>query len=295
MAGLFRLNCDEPSLVTADAYVRYITAAHMLAPLEVPPLCFLVYSDRVVEAAVRRWPHTRLDIGSRRPTHVFIARTPERSFGIVAPQYGPAMAAVALEELIALGFRSFVSLGTVGAIRSAGEAWPRIGDTLLPVEALRYEGTSDHYLPRRAKATASTRLVRVLARAFARAEHPVTTCVVATTGALYRETRSMLTEALRHGAIAVDMETAALFAVGQRRGVEVASVLYVSDVIVLDPAPSNAPWELRCASREVGRVEAAAFDVLVSIVGALATGDREARPARRRGGARAEAKGGPRS
>jgi len=56
-----------------------------------------------------------VDIGSRKPTLVYYFAGEGVAFGMVAPQYGDAMAATTLEELIALGFRSFFSVGTAGA------------------------------------------------------------------------------------------------------------------------------------------------------------------------------------
>ncbi len=55
-----------------------------------------------------------------------------------------------------------------------------------------------------------------------------------TTDAVYRENRSRMQGLVRQGALGVEMEASALFAVGAYRGVRVASLLVVSDELAGD-------------------------------------------------------------
>lgn len=59
-------------------------------------------------------------------------------FGIGAP-----VAAVLLEELIALGTRRFISIGTAGSL----QRFCPVGHTIVCERAVRDEGVSHHYLP----------------------------------------------------------------------------------------------------------------------------------------------------
>ena len=64
-------------------------------------------------------------------------------FAVIASPMGAPMAVMLLEQLIALGARRLLYLGFCGALVPSY----RIGDLFLPVQAIREEGTSYHYLP----------------------------------------------------------------------------------------------------------------------------------------------------
>ena len=73
---------------------------------------------------------------------------------------GPS-AAIAMEELAALGAHTFLRIGTCGGIHLAVEP----GDLVLATGAVRQEGTSQEYAPLAYPATADYRAVRALDRA----------------------------------------------------------------------------------------------------------------------------------
>ena len=154
---------------------------------------------------------------------------------------GPS-AAIVLQELIALGARRAIRVGTCGAL-DAGLA---LGDLLVAREALAADGTS-RALGAGELVAADPQLTAALERAAVTlsADRPasspgatsgessspvVTTTVVSTD--LFYEPDAKREDAWRAaGAAAVEMEAATLFAIGAREAVPVACVLIVSDVI----------------------------------------------------------------
>jgi uridine phosphorylase len=154
---------------------------------------------------------------------------------------GPS-AAIVLEELCDLGVRRAVRVGTCGALDAGLEP----GDLVVAREALCGDGTS------RALGAGD----RVPAPGGLEPEGRAG-LVVSTD--LFYDPDPARAEAWRAaGALAVEMETAALFTVGARRGIEVASVLAVSDLLAggrrrIDDAG------LAAASSRVGRAGAAAL------------------------------------
>ena len=153
---------------------------------------------------------------------------------------GPS-AAIVLEELIDLGVRRAVRVGTCGAL-DAGLA---LGDLVVADEVLAADGTS------RALAAGER-----IAPPGSLAPEGRRGLVVSTD--LFYDPDPQREEAWRRaGAIAIEMETAALFAVGERRGIEVASVLAVSDLLV--PERERIDDEgLEVAAKRVGRAGLAA-------------------------------------
>jgi uridine phosphorylase len=142
------------------------------------------------------------------------------SFGIGAP------AAVAVfEELIALGPRKFVSVGTAGSLQKD----IRIGDLIVCEQAIRDEGTSHHYLKASKYSRASRHMTERIVKSlnFLKRKHRIGTSW--TIDAPYRETLTEVKRYQREGVATVEMEAAALFAVAAYRQVEMGAMFTVSD------------------------------------------------------------------
>lgn len=141
-------------------------------------------------------------------------------FGIGAPG-----ATVVLDELIALDVQRFLSIGTAGTLQKDLE----IGDIVVCDRAIRDEGTSHHYLPPEKYAHASPAMTARLQAALRSTGTPYTVGTSWTTDAPYRETVAEVRHYQEEGVLTVEMEAAALFAVAAYRGVEMGSLLTVSD------------------------------------------------------------------
>lgn len=163
-----------------------------------------------------------------------------RKLGIGAP------AAVAtLEELIALGARDIVVVGTGGSLQPALP----IGSFVLPTGAIREDGASFHYAPAGSELTPDETLAQALAEAIVAQGGVVTFGPVWTTDAPYRETRSKVAAYGAMGALAVEMEASALFALAQFRGVRLALLLAISDELFHEWRPGFHSAELRAAKK----------------------------------------------
>ena len=146
----------------------------------------------------------------------------ERLF-LAGPAVGAPMAVICLEKLIALGARRIVLYGWCGSLTPT----LRIGDCLMPTDALSEEGTSAHYQP--APAPVTDGLHEKLRAGLISLGHVPREGPIWTTDAVYRETRDKVAAYGARGILAVDMEYAALRTVAGFRGVSLAAVLLVSD------------------------------------------------------------------
>jgi uridine phosphorylase len=130
---------------------------------------------------------------------------------------GPS-SAIVLEELCDLGLETAVRVGTCAALDD-GLA---VGELVVAEEVLCADGTS-RALGAPDRLPADPQLTTRLAA------HAARTGVVASTDVLYGRDPNRRKEWRRQAqAIAVDMETAALFAVAARRGIRIASGLGVT-------------------------------------------------------------------
>jgi uridine phosphorylase len=144
------------------------------------------------------------------------------NFGVGAPA-----AAVMLEELIAFGARRFISVGTAGSL--VADLPP--GSLVLCDSAFRDEGTSYHYLPGGGPVYPSEALTSSLRRALERRGLAFRPGPAWTTDAIYRETAAEVGLHAGKGALVVEMEAAALFAVARFRACLLASCFSVSDTL----------------------------------------------------------------
>jgi DeoD family purine-nucleoside phosphorylase len=134
---------------------------------------------------------------------------------------GPS-AAIVLHELVALGARRAIRVGTCGALNGALS----LGELLVAGEAIAADGTS-RALGAGERIAGDAELTQALATPQRRMPQRI----VSTD--LFYEPDATREQAWREaGAVAVEMEAAALFAAAKRLPVQVACLLTVSDLLV---------------------------------------------------------------
>ena len=135
---------------------------------------------------------------------------------------GGSSAAIAIEELRAIGVRAMIRIGSCGALQ---EDIP-LGTLILANGAIRDEGTSKAYADIRFPAVPDTELLGHCIAAAKALEAPHRVGIVHSHESFYIDTNDA--ESARWssmGALGADMETAALFTVGSIRGIRTASIL----------------------------------------------------------------------
>ncbi len=213
---------DEPILSAADLLTQRWRTGH--APKVPPPHTVIIgYQHSTMAALLKRYRHVKVD-GFSGDLHLL--KTRGQPFGVLHPGGpGAPIIATALEELIAFGARRFVSIGLAGGLQSELQA----GDVVIANRALRDEGTSYHYLPPARSVEADPALLQRLSAALS-AQHLVHSVGASwTTDAPYRETRRQVEAHRAEGVKTVEMEAAALFAVGQRLNAPTAAIFIIGD------------------------------------------------------------------
>jgi uridine phosphorylase len=177
----------------------------------VPPGCLLDFDGELVELLVSTgrgkqdpsWPcyHTKL----------FRWRREDTEYGIIGGTVGAPYAVLVAEELFATGCRALISISSAGLI-AENLAPPFF---LLIERALRDEGTSHHYLPPKRFVSPDPALVAFVERRLADFPAPVRKGTSWTTDAPFRETKRLIASRRSEGIVSVEMEAAALLAMGE--------------------------------------------------------------------------------
>jgi len=144
---------------------------------------------------------------------------------------GSAMAATVMDLLSAINPKAALFLGKCGGLKKT-----KVGDLILPIAAIRGEGTSDDYCPPEIPALPSFRLQRAVSSTIKKHELDYWTGTVYTTNRRVWEHDEKFKEYLREiRTMGVDMETATIFVVGFMNGIPHGALLLVSDN-PMDPA-----------------------------------------------------------
>jgi len=217
----------SPSVFAPTALLREARRQKRLAAIDVPPLCILDPDGDIVRRLRQTgraqpfvgWPcyHTDLDAFG----------VGEKTVGIVGRAVGSPFAVLVAEELFASGCRFLLSITSAGQITPVGQP-PYF---VIIDRALRDEGTSYHYAPPAEFSEAEPRLVAAARQAIDRNGLHAVVGASWTTDAPFRETAAAIDWARGKGALAVEMEAAALYAFARAAGAAVLCLAHVTNTM----------------------------------------------------------------
>lgn len=197
----------------------------------IPPGCLLDMDGELVERLVTSsravaepaWPcfHTKL----------YRWQGGEVEVGVVGGTVGASFAVLVAEELFASGCEALVSISSAGLV--AATAPPPF--FVLIDRALRDEGTSYHYLPPARYAEADAALTDAVARALAGTATALVRGASWTTDAPFRESSTLIASRRAEGILAVEMEAAALLAMGRALQRPVTCLAHVTNAMATRP------------------------------------------------------------
>ena len=137
---------------------------------------------------------------------------------------GSAPAAQFMDWLIGYGVEKIISTGTCGVLANIEE-----NAFLVPVRALRDEGTSYHYASPSRYMDVHIEAVSAIEQVLEQLGIPYEEVMTWSTDGFYRETAEKVAYRKEEGCAVVEMECAALAAVAQLRGVVWGQLLFTAD------------------------------------------------------------------
>lgn len=139
---------------------------------------------------------------------------------------GSPMAATMMDLLTAIQPKAVLFLGKCGGLKKKN----KIGDLILPIAAIRGEGTSNDYLPAEVPALPSFALQKAISTTIRDHSRDYWTGTVYTTNRRVWEHDKSFKKYLKTlRAMAVDMETATIFTTGFANKIPTGAILLVSD------------------------------------------------------------------
>jgi uridine phosphorylase len=204
-----------------------------IAPGEMPELVLLPGDPdraRLIAEGFFEYP---MEVAKKREYWSFKGTYNGVPVGVCSTGIGCPSAAIAIEELIKIGCKVFVRVGTSGAISPNAKA----GDVIIFTGAVRDDGTSRQYVPLEFPAVADPSLVLALTEAAKKRDASYFVGIGHTKDSFYSEFPGMTAnpeetkdhwEAMKNAnVLATEMESAALFVIGTLRDVKVGTICVI--------------------------------------------------------------------
>ncbi len=140
--------------------------------------------------------------------------------------FGSPNAATVMDLLSAVNPNAVLFLGKCGGLKKKN----KLGDLILPIAAIRSDGTSNDYLPNEVPALPAFQLQSAISAAITKYNKEYWTGTVYTTNRRVWEYDDRFKKYLvKTRAMAIDMETATIFTVGFANEIPTGALLLVSD------------------------------------------------------------------
>ena len=169
---------------------------------------------------------------------------------VQATGMGCPSAAIVIEELVMLGAKKILRVGTCGGL----QPHHALGDMIVALTAVPQDGTTQTYVREPHCPTASFELVHAAVHAAKELGQPIHVGPVVSSDVFYNPDGGQYQRWSERGILGVEMEAAILFTLGALRKVHAGCLLTVSDIVVEGEFTRISDDDLRAAVDRMTRV-----------------------------------------
>lgn len=219
---------EIPILEYDDSCTSVIMPTHEKLALHLPERAVFAFLgsriDRFAEQRAAQCVGEFVSITKKYP--IYMLEHEGKKICLCQAPVGAAAATQILDWLIGYGVKKVIAVGSCGALLKLPE-----NTFMIPVKALRDEGTSYHYLPPSRYVELNRRVRQSMEQTLERKRFLYKECITWTTDGFYRETKEKVNYRKEEGCSVVEMECAALAACAQFRGAEFGQLLFTADTL----------------------------------------------------------------
>ncbi len=174
-----------------------------------------------------------------------------RAVSVQATGMGCPSAAIVMEELVQLGVKRFLRVGTCGGLQPDLS----LGDLIVALTAVPADGTVQTYIGGEPHCpTADWSLIHGAVHAAKEIGQSMRVGPIVSSDVFYNPDDGQYGRWSKRGVLAVEMEAAVLYTIGALRGVRAGCLLTVSDVVVEGEFKRITDEDLRAAVDRMTRV-----------------------------------------
>ena len=217
---------EIPILEYDDSSPEVIPPDHDWSAGKLPEKCLFAFLGDVVHAYAAKHKakvaETLITVSS--DIKIYVLQEEKEDICLVQSPIGAAASSQVLDTLVSCGCKKVIAVGSCGVLTHLKE-----NAFIVPIKALRAEGTSYHYLPAARYIELDAEPVLVMEETFRKHGLPFETCTTWSTDGFFRETKDMVQYRLEEGCSVVEMECAALAACCRKRGAKFGQFLFTAD------------------------------------------------------------------
>ncbi len=214
-------------IVSAETYMDYKKMNGHLDNFVAPKIVLICYQNSTIDYLLNEHPDYQLC-----PSFSSLYLSADGQTGILGGWgMGAPGLSVKMEQLIALGVKQFIAIGTAGSLMDQHP----VGAFILCPKALAEDGVAHLYLPKKETSASADEAMLNAWNAFADEKDLPRFHEAAawSFSAFFRETPHDIKRVTRQGYGVVEMEAATLYAIGQDKGVQTLTLFVVSDTMNL--------------------------------------------------------------
>ena len=224
---------EFPILEFDEDRKAFIRPSNLIQAIEgIAERCILCFFGEAIEKVLVEYPHKTvsgfLSEGINYPLYELEYKGGR--IALIQAAVGAPLAAAQIEELSAMGCKKFLACGMSGVLQKE----IAVGHLIIPIAAVRDEGTSYHYVKPSREIIANERVVRVIENTLLDKKIPYIKAKTWTIDAFYRETPQKIAQRKSEGCVTVEMETSAYMAASQYNNVEFGQILCSGDSLAGD-------------------------------------------------------------
>ncbi|MFQ5442836.1 MAG: uridine phosphorylase [Thermodesulfobacteriota bacterium] len=137
---------------------------------------------KIAERVASAYKGTSSLVASKREFTTYLSYMGTRPVVVTSTGIGGPSTSIAVEELARLGVKTFIRVGTTGAIQES----IRVGDSVITTASVRLDGASTHYAPIEYPAVSSYRVLKALVKGAKAAKVTFHTGVTASSDTFYQ-------------------------------------------------------------------------------------------------------------
>jgi DeoD family purine-nucleoside phosphorylase len=174
-----------------------------------------------------------------------------RPISVQATGMGCPSAAIVIEELVQLGVKRLIRVGTCGGLQPDLE----LGDLIVAISAVAADRTVDTYVDHEPHCpTASWEIIHAAVHTAKEMKQQLRVGPIVSSDVFYNPDAGQYERWSKRGVLGVEMEASVLFTLGALRGVQAGALLTVSDIVVEGEFKRISDDELRAAVDRMTRV-----------------------------------------
>lgn len=220
-------NYEEQSVFTPENLLREARRQKLIGKCSIPRICILDPDGDIVDYLQNNDQLKLSRCWACYHTKLYSFNYGDIEFGIIGCAVGASFAVLIAEELFATGCKLLISITSAGRIATLEDP----SRFILIENAIRDEGTSYHYLPPSDISSVNSHILKKLKSIFRQSRLSIAVGKSWTTDAPFRETKSAIEYARNAGAVAVEMEAAALYSFAKAKNKNVVCFAHLTNTM----------------------------------------------------------------